>query len=247
MSLRNARRELAAHTPHIVMTPRRFAHVLAVASLLAGARTVRADGEESPMFGIAAIGAQTQLSPSSGDTAQLAGVALELAWWHGHFGLAGEASGRWGLDPEGAHAYVLGGSARLLVVQHLIHSLIEPRDVELGVELQAIVERAWWSGAVSQADPTAYGGGVALRLRGGGDPDGSILLAESRLFVRVMSSKWTAGDIVARTAMPTPMPAMTTEPALTVLVGLGGAWGTGDPDYVHRFRMRPLTLRGYAP
>jgi hypothetical protein len=215
------------------MTTCRHAGIALYMLLQSGA--ARADGERSPMFGISGVAVDTSRTPE--DSAQLAGAGIELAWWYGHFGLAGEASGRWAVAPEGARAFVLGGSARLLVLERLVPSFVEPRDDELGVELQAIVERAWWSTTMAPSDPLAYGGGIALRLRGGGDPDDSILLAESRLFVRVLTSRGTELDALARTTAPTSSPSPR---AVTVLVGLGASWGVGADDYVRRFRLRPF-------
>ena len=217
------------------MTTCRHAGIALFVLFQAHAGVAAADGERSPMFGLSAVAVDTARTPE--DSAQLAGAGMELAWWYGHIGIAGEASGRWAVAPEGAHAFVLGASARLLVLERLIPSFVEPRDNELGIELQAIVERAWWSSAVPGADPVAYGGGIALRLRGGGDPDDSILLAESRLFVRVMTSRGSALDTLARTSMPASSPP---ERAVTVLVGLGAAWGAGAPDYTRRFRLHPF-------
>jgi len=207
---------------------------LAVAVVIGVASSAAADGEVTPMLGVAVVGADTARTPSQDEP--LAGVALDLAFWHGRFGLGGEASERWSLETDGTHATVVGASARVRVYECLMPSLLDPRDVELGVELQAIVERGWWSGAMSDVDPTAYGLGVAIRMRGGGDADNSILLAESRLFLRVMSARWAGVDAVARTTEPTGP----SERALTVLVGIGASFGAGTPGYVHKFRLRPF-------
>jgi hypothetical protein len=216
------------------MTTRRSARVVTLcALLLTGARHASADGERSPFFGLAVVGAETARTPDHAE--DLAGVGLDLAWWHGRFGLAAEGTALWSIDPDGARALVLGGSARLRVLERMVPSLIDPRDVELGLELQAIVERAWWNVAVSE-DPTAYGVGIALRARGGGDPDGSLLVAESRFFLRVMSAKWSAIDAVART-MTTPA---SSDRALTVMFGIGASFGAASPAYMDRFRMHPF-------
>ncbi len=194
-----------------------------------------ADGERTPMIGIAGLAAETQRTPDA--TAALGGFAVDVASWHGRFGLAAEASGLWSIDDTGGRAYILGASARLRLVQGMMTSPVEPRDIEAALELHAIAERAWWSGAPSTADPIAYGLGLALRLRGGGDPDGSTLLAESRFFLRVMSSRWNQLDAIARTMEPVP----TTSPrSLTVMVGIGASFGSGTPDYVRKFRLRPF-------
>jgi hypothetical protein len=144
----------------------------------------------------------------------------------------------WNLGGEGARATTLGVSARLRVHEQMLPSLLEPRDVELGLELHAIVERTWWSGDGRQDSPTSYGLGVAVRLRGGSD-DFSTVLTESRLFVRALSAPRDADD--ATRAM---MPAPAGEPAreLTILVGIGAAFGAGEPRYLDRFRLRPLEL-----
>src|SRR5205823_2475870 len=138
-----------------------------------------------------------EASRASGQPVELAGLALDVAWWHGRFGLAGEASGRWGIDPTGVRAIVLGGSARIRLLERMVASTLDPGDSEFGLELQAIVERAWWNAPVSGADPTAYGVGVALRFRGVTDPGD--LIAESRYFLRVMSSPWVDTGVIART------------------------------------------------
>jgi len=205
------------------------------AFLVIAAREAAADGESTPMLGAAVVGADTQRTPDH--DAALAGIALDAAWWYGRVGLAAEGSARWSIDGGGARALVAGASARLRVFERLMPSLMDPRDVEVGCELQAIVERTWWNTAMS-ADPTAYGGGIAIRIRGGGggDPDTSALLAESRFFVRVMAAQWNAADVIARTNMPVP----SSERAFTVLFGVGASWGAGTPGYASRFRLHPF-------
>ena len=193
-----------------------------------------ADGERTPMLGVAVVGGDATLAPAQEEP--LAGVALDVAFWHGRFGLGGEASERWGLQTSGVQATVVGASARFRIYECLMPSLLDPRDVELGLELQAIVERAWWHGSSADVDPTAYGLGVALRLRGGGDADNSALLAESRLFLRVMTSRWAGLDGVAR-ATEAPAP---NDRAYTVLVGIGASFGAGAPSYVRQFRLHPF-------
>jgi hypothetical protein len=207
---------------------------LALAVVLGSTAIAAADGERSPMLGIDVVGGDTTLAPATQDQ-PLAGVGLDLALWHGRFGVAGEASERWALMASGVRATVLGASARLRIYECLTPSLLDPRDVELGIELQAIVERAWWSGA-AEVDPTAYGAGIAVRLRGGGDADNSLELAESRLFLRVMTSKWAGLDEIARTTEP----AAPAGRAVTVLLGIGASFGAGSPSYVHKFRMHPF-------
>lgn len=188
------------------------------------------------MFGVAVVGGDAAQTPQQ--DAPLAGVGFDIAVWHGRFGIAGEGSARWDLeDGAGARprALVLGASARVRVLDTLMPSLVEPRDVELGVELQAIVERTWWN-VPQDTDPTAYGVGLALRFRGGGDPDGSTLLAESRFFLRVMASRWSDPAVIARTSGP----AMAPPRSFTVLLGIGASFGAGTPAYANRFRLRPF-------
>jgi len=48
----------------------------------------------------------------------------------------------------------------------------------------------------------ALGLGVAIRMRGGSDWEFSTLLAESRLFLCVMRSRYEGSDAIARTAAP---------------------------------------------
>lgn len=192
-----------------------------------------AEGERGPMIGGGLVAVR-------GDAivTELAGVQLEGTWWLGRVGLAVEGSQVWDLDSSDPRTTTLGASARLLVFDRLLESLIDPRDVELGLELQGIVERAWWQGAdVQDAATTRYGVGVAIRLRGGGDADHSTLLAESRLFVRVFAPPRDREDDVLRTTMPVGPEARDER---TILVGLGAAWGKGHRRYADRFRMRPL-------
>jgi hypothetical protein len=206
-----------------------------VCALLLASRIAAADGERTPMFGLAVVGADVARTPD--DHADLAGVGLDIAWWHGRFGLAAEGSARWAIDDaQSARAYVLGGSARVRVLERMLPSLMDPRDCELGLELHAIIERTWWNSAVTTIDPMSYGFGVALRLRGGGDPDSSGLLAESRFFLRVMSSKWSELDVTARTMTPPP----STDRSFTVLLGIGASFGGGTPAYMDRFRLHPF-------
>jgi hypothetical protein len=202
--------------------------------LVVGTRGAAADGERSPMFGVALVGAESALSPDQ--HADLAGGALELAWWHGRIGLAAEGSARWSIAADDStRAIVAGASARVLVLQTMMPALLEPRDVEVGVELQGIVERTWWTGAASQAAPLGYGLGLALRLRGTGDKEASVLIAESRFFVRVMSSGWRELDVARTTSA-----VGGADRALTVLIGIGASFGVGTTAYVDRFRLHPF-------
>lgn len=82
----------------------------------------------------------------------------------------------------------------------------------------------------------ALGLGVAIRMRGGSDWEFSTLLAESRLFLRVMRSRDEEPDAIARAAAP-----MTESPerrGITVMVGLGAAFGAGKGRYLQRFRLK---------
>jgi hypothetical protein len=191
------------------------------------ASSAHADGERTPMFGGSVLAAR------DGSRAELVGVELEVAWWWQRIGLALEGAQRRAIDDgDGMGTTALGASARVLVVDQLMPSLLEPRDVELGIELHGVVERAWSLRVDSGEDPAIrYGFGIAARLRGGGD-DGSALLAESRLFVRVL---WARGDTTSAIARSeTPVPDRGSE--TLVLVGLGAAWGTGERHYAERFR-----------
>jgi hypothetical protein len=189
-----------------------------------------AEGEYGPMFGGSLVASHET------DATELGGVGLELGVWRGRLGVALEGSHLRELGGDDTWVTTVGASARVLVVQHLIPSLLEPRDVELGVELQGIVERAWWEDTTRERDPLRYGLGVAIRLRGGSD-DLSNLLAESRLFVRVMASRSGSTALTGSTGF-----AMTSGDGreLGVVIGLGATFGGGDPDYVQRFRPRPL-------
>ena len=190
---------------------------------------VAAEGERTPMFGAAVT-----YTDAPDRKTGFVGGEVELAWWPGRLGLAVEAAARRGIDDENARNLAVAGSARVLVADWLWPSLFEARDVEMGVELQAIAERTWWSRDDSS---DALGFGVAIRMRGGSDWQFSTLLAESRLFVRVMSSRDEATVAIARAA------GMMTEPpqrGMTVMVGLGAAFGAGKPRYLERFRVKPF-------
>jgi hypothetical protein len=202
---------------------------------LAAAPPAAADGEKTPMIGGAVEAGE--MTAAAGPNLGIVGVRAEAAWWWGHFALAAEGALRTGVDGAEGHAAVLGASLRVRVLDGMLHSPIEPSDVELGVELQAVVEHAWWDASVAGRAPTSYGLGLALRLRGGGDEDFSTLIAESRLFVRVLSSRWTGSEVAARATTP-----MTSAsgPSFTFIVGVGASFGTGDRAYVRRFAPHPL-------
>jgi len=202
----------------------------AVVLMMAMTGGAAAEGERTPLFGAALT-----YSEVPDHRAALVGGEVELAWWSGRLGLAVEAAARHAIDDSAGNVAV-AGSARVLVADWLWTSLVEPRDVEMGVELQLIGERMWWS-RDDRAD--AYGLGAAIRMRGGSDWEFSSLLAESRLFVRVMRSPGEP-SVAARTA-----DARVEQPGrgmVTVMVGLGAAFGTGDPRYLDRFRLRALDV-----
>lgn len=189
-----------------------------------------AEGEYGPMFGgslVATRGAE--------DT-EIAGVELELAVWRGRVGLAIAASRQAGIEGDGPRVTAVDASVRVLALRRLIPSLLEPRDVELGLEVQGIVERAWWDGVERDHAPTSYGLGFAVRLRGGSDDDSSNLLAESRLFIRALASRDDGVDAVARDGML----GGDSGRELSIVVGLGAVFGGGEPGYVAQFRPRPL-------
>ncbi|MGH9886294.1 MAG: hypothetical protein ACREBE_12240 [bacterium] len=208
---------------------------LVVVLLVSMTGAAAADGERSPMIGGALTYAET-----SDRNAGLVGGQLELAWWPGIsgigglFGLAVEAAVRRGIDDDSDRNLAVAGSARVLVASWMWPSLLEPRDVEMAIELHAIAERTWWSRDDSR---DAFGLGAALRMRGGSDWVFSSLLAESRLFVRVMKSRDDDASVLAREAGPG---AMSDRGGTTVVVGLGAAFGLGKPRYLERFRLRDL-------
>ncbi|MBX3162416.1 MAG: hypothetical protein KF773_41005 [Deltaproteobacteria bacterium] len=202
---------------------------LSLLSLLALPSVAAAEGERSPMFG----GSLTYMSAADRD-AELVGAQLELASWHGRLGIAAEGSAWQGISEGGPRAVTAGGSLRLQLLDWLVPSLLEPRGVELAVELHGVVERVWWS-----ADDTAdrYGFGIAVRMRGGGDENDSPLLAESRVYVRVMRTRDEPPRNLAHAA------AMPVDPTagrggVAVILGLGAAFGAGKPRYIERFRLR---------
>lgn len=189
-----------------------------------------AEGERTPMFG----GALTYTDAPDRE-AELLGGELELAWWFGRFGLAVEASARREVAEDSVRNLAVAGSARVLVADWLWPSLFEPRDVEAGIELHAIAERTWWS-RDDRSD--AFGFGVAIRMRGGSDWEFSQLLAESRLFVRVMKSRDELPAVIVGASGT--MIEQPEQHGLTVMVGLGAAFGAGKSGYLERFRLRAL-------
>ena len=149
-----------------------------------------------------------------------AGVELEAVSWHGWLGFAVEASARTPVDSGGSRPVALGGSIRVRLMQALVPSLLEPSDVELGVQLQGIVERTLWNGELTGHEPYEQGIGLALRLRGSTDEDMPRLITESRFFIRVMS--WQAQDAELARAMQPIAPA---DREVMVLIGIGAAFG----------------------
>jgi hypothetical protein len=198
---------------------------VALLAIVLSPAVANAEGEYGPMFGGALIATRAQ-------QAEVGGIGGELALWGGRFGIAVEASYQTG---NNARVGTLGGSARLLLYRSLIPSLLDPReDVELGFELHAIAERAWWTEPVDRGQ-TSYGGGVVVRLRGG--TDFSNILAESRLFLRVLTGRADPMDAIARTSTPAE-----SEREFSVVIGLGAMFGGGDPDYARQFKPRPLDM-----
>ncbi len=202
-----------------------------VVMVLGSTSAAHAEGEATPTIG----GSMVTARVDDTDATQLFGVGLEAAWWYGRIGIAAEGARRWDMVGGSPINATLGGSLRVLAYDRMVSSLFEPRDVELGIELHGVVERAWWDGA--DEPRTAYGFGACLRLRGGSDAEFSNLIAESRLFVRVMTSRYDPTQIAARDvgAGPT-MGGRET----TIIFGLGAAWGGGQRRYMDRFRLHPL-------
>jgi len=207
----------------------RRAAFASLVTVIAGTRVATAEGERTPMLG----GALTYTDAPDRRT-ELVGGELEVAWWLGRLGLAAEASASRAIADDRVRNLAVAGSVRVLVADWLWPSLFERRDVEVGIELQLIAERTWWRRDDS-AD--AIGLGVAFRMRGGSDWEFSQLLAESRLFVHVMKPRDEVSDVLARTS-----DAMARSPdsGLTVIVGLGAAFGVGTPRYLERFRLKSL-------
>src|SRR5262249_43128797 len=158
-------------------------------------------------------------------------------WWWGRIGVAAEGAQRADVADVSVRTSMLGASLRVLVADQLMPSLLEPRDVDLGLELHGVVERAWSSRVNTGDDPAVrHGLGLAARLRGGGDDD-SALLAESRLFVRVLWSGSHESQVVARTEAP--VSDRVSDREVLVIVGLGAAWGVGERQYAGKFRTHP--------
>ncbi len=187
--------------------------------------SARADGERGAMFGGSIVA-------THGDDTDVAGVGAELVLWYGRIGIAAEASRQWTVDAAaGPQVGAVSGSLRVLAFDHVVTSLLDAREsVGLGIELHGVVERAWWDDLASHRD--SYGVGVAVRVRGASDDDRSNLLAESRLFVRVLKTRSADMEIAARDTSPS------SARGVGVVIGLGVLFGGGDPDYVDRLRRR---------
>ncbi len=194
------------------------------------ASAANAEGEYGPMFGGSLVATRGVT-----DTG-MAGGEIEMAVWHGRIGFALGLSRQAAVTGGGLRETAIDASLRVLLLSHLTPSLLESRDVEVGLEAQGIVEHAWWSNDATERSPVSYGLGLALRLRGGTDDVRSTLLAESRLFVRAMTSRSDGVNIAARGGMSFGAG----DRELTVVVGLGAMFGGGQPRYADRFRMRPI-------
>ncbi len=198
-----------------------------------------AEGEFGPMFGGSVVAGR------AADETETAGVELEVSVWRGPIGLALAGSRQAVLDQDGPRVTAVDVSLRVLALRALIPSLLDARDVELGIELHGIVERAWWDGDDRGRRSLGYGLGFAVRLRGGSDDDQSNLLAESRLFARAMTSRNDDEDELALRMSGGPDTARDRE--VTFVVGLGAVFGGGQPGYVQRFRRRPLDASMLVP
>jgi hypothetical protein len=202
--------------------PKAAAALLAVVLMSA---TAVAEGERGPMFGGSVVAAHD-------DHADVTGVGAELVYWSGGLGIAAEGARRWSIDGDGPPVGSFAASLRMLAFDHIVPSLLDARDqVSLGIELQLVGERAWWDELSHHRD--SYGFGVAVRVRGAGDDDGDSLLAESRLFVRVMKAHDNAMDVIAREVSPS-----RADSAVSVVVGLGVLFGGGRLGYVYQLRRR---------
>jgi len=200
-------------------------HALLLVAVLTG--TAVAEGERSPMIGGGVIAAR------GAEDVGVVGIGLEATYWWHRVGVAVEGSRRWNVESGTAESATLSGGLRLLIADRLLGSIIEPRDLELGLELQGVVEKSWFDAG---GDDVSYGGGAALRLRGGGDAFDSTLLAETRLFVRVMTPRDRSSVAERSTEQP-----MTERTPITVIVGLGAVWGSGERRYADKLRSRFAT------
>lgn len=201
----------------------RLVGVLAVLSL--GTGVAHADGEYGPMFGGALIATHAPYETDVG------GVQMDVALWRGRLGLAVEASHQADLEGIGPSVTKVGGSLRLLLYRQMTPALLTPNeDVEAGIELHAlIVEHAWWWDDGREREPWSYGTGLALRLRGG--TDFANILAESRVFLRVLAT-----PAMREEASFARMVAPGSDRDLSIVIGLGAVFGGGNPPYARRFK-----------
>jgi hypothetical protein len=207
------------------------ARIACAFALLVSSHAARAEGERSPMVGGSIVATRDV------DAGGFAGAGLEVAQWWGHIGLGLEGSRQWAIDSMGPRVTTLAGTARVLLFTGMVPSLLEPSDCELGIELQGIVQRAWWANVAPAPADVEYGAGIALRLRGGSDDAFTpLLIAESRVFVRVMRERaqpMQSGVIAKGDAT-----IGARDEGTIVLIGLGALFGGGDPKYVQRFKSR---------
>lgn len=198
-------------------------------ALLLTSHAARADGERSPMVGGSIVATRDV------DSGGFAGAGLEVAQWWGRVGLGIEGTRQWAIDSMGPRVTTLAGTARVLLFSGLVPSLLEPSDCELGIELQGIVQRAWWANVAPAPADVEYGAGLALRLRGGSDDAFTpLLIAESRLFVRVLRERTQPMEVIAKGDATIGARGEGT----IVLIGLGALFGGGDAKYVERFKSR---------
>jgi len=198
--------------------------------LLVTSHAASADGERSPMVGGSIVATRDV------DAGGFAGAGIEVAQWWGHIGLGIEGTRQWALDSMGPRVTTLAGTARVLLFTGMVPSLLEPSDCELGIELQGIVQRAWWANVAPAPSEIEYGGGIALRLRGGSDDAFTpLLIAESRVFVRVLRERSQPMDVIAKGDATI---GGARDDGTIVLIGLGALFGGGDPKYVQRFKSR---------
>jgi hypothetical protein len=197
---------------------------LVTLAIVLAAPAARAEGEWGPMFGGGIVARQ-------GSESNVAGVEAELVMWHGRIGFSAEASRQWSPNEGGPQVGTLGASLRLLAFDRIVPSLLDTREVvELGIELQGVVERAWWD-RDGVRDVVSYGYGLAVRLRGANHDDRSNLLSESRFFVRVLHARDAQMDVIARDTSPAERAGV-----VGVIFGLGALWGGGRPAYVEGLR-----------
>jgi hypothetical protein len=208
---------------HVLVAPLALTTFIAIPN-------ARADGETSPLLGGSVIGTA---STRSADSA--AGIEVEAAVWSHWLGFAAEFSSNvWSGDAPPTTTLVLGGSVRVLLLRSLVGSPLEPSDVEMGVELQGIIEKTMWSSSDDSQDSYHRGLGLAVRLRGSTDDDVPHLIAESRFFIRVMSWQKHDPPIAARMTQPP----SSDDQDFMILVGIGAAFGGGQPRYLQQFRRR---------